>query len=187
MPTERIAFDGHAGDKLAARLDLPAGGARVFALLAHCFTCGKDIAAARRIAQALTRAGIGVLMLIVSWASAYSLWRRSGNGLNPWLLRSLVAMTFAGWIATLAGWYTTEIGRQPWLVDGVLKTADAVTSVPAPMVLSTLVAYLIVYVLLLAAYISVLFYLARRAGTGDAVRAVTPTSPSAPVAIIPGE
>ncbi|MCG8546513.1 MAG: cytochrome ubiquinol oxidase subunit I [Alphaproteobacteria bacterium] len=131
--------------------------------------------------------GIGVLMLIVSWASAYSLWRRSGNGLNPWLLRSLVAMTFAGWIATLAGWYTTEIGRQPWLVDGVLKTADAVTSVPAPMVLSTLVAYLIVYVLLLAAYISVLFYLARRAGTGDAVRAVTPTSPSAPVAIIPGE
>ena len=131
--------------------------------------------------------GVGVLMFVVSWASAFSMWRRHDDDLNPWLLRSLVAMTFAGWIATLAGWYTTEIGRQPWLVDGVLKTADAVTSVPAPMVLSTLVTYLIVYVLLIAAYIGVLFYLARRAGAGDAVRSVSPTSPSAPVAIIPGE
>ena len=131
--------------------------------------------------------GIGVLMLIISWASVVSMWRRNGDGVSTWLLRGLVAMTFSGWIATLAGWYTTEIGRQPWLVDGVLKTADAVTSVPAPMVLSTLIAYLIVYVSLLGAYIAVLFYLARRAGTGDAVRSVTPTSPSAPIAIIPGE
>lgn len=61
MPTERIAFQGHAGDKLAARLDLPEGGARVLALFAHCFTCGKDIAAAKRIAQRLTERGVGVL------------------------------------------------------------------------------------------------------------------------------
>ena len=66
MPTERVAFPGHAGDELAARLDLPLdlspdGRASVYALFAHCFTCGKDIAAARRIAQKLTEKGIGVL------------------------------------------------------------------------------------------------------------------------------
>ena len=67
-------------------------------------------------------------------------------------------------MATLAGWYTTEIGRQPWLVDGVLRTADAVGPVSAPMVGSTLILYLAVYAVLLTAYIGTLFYLARRAG-----------------------
>ena len=38
-------------------------------------------------------------------------------------------MTFSGWVATLAGWYVTEIGRQPWLVYGVLRTADAASDV----------------------------------------------------------
>ncbi|MEO1329154.1 MAG: alpha/beta fold hydrolase, partial [Pseudomonadota bacterium] len=61
MRTERIEFLGHAGDKLAARLDLPDREARAFAVFAHCFTCGKDIAAARRIAQRLTERGVGVL------------------------------------------------------------------------------------------------------------------------------
>ncbi|ASP22401.1 OsmC-like protein [Antarctobacter heliothermus] len=60
MPTERISFPGHAGDKLAARLDLPDGAPLATALFAHCFTCGKDIAAARRIAQRLCAMGIAV-------------------------------------------------------------------------------------------------------------------------------
>jgi putative redox protein len=61
MPTERFTFTGHAGDALAARLDLPEGPHLATALFAHCFTCGKDIAAARRIAQRLTAEGIAVL------------------------------------------------------------------------------------------------------------------------------
>ncbi|MFW5641623.1 MAG: alpha/beta fold hydrolase [Roseicyclus sp.] len=61
MPTERFTFAGHAGDDLDARLDLPEGPHLATALLAHCFTCGKDIAAARRIAQRLTAEGIAVL------------------------------------------------------------------------------------------------------------------------------
>lgn len=61
MPTERFTFTGHAGDELAARLDLPEGPHLATALFAHCFTCGKDIAAARRIAQRLTAEGIAVL------------------------------------------------------------------------------------------------------------------------------
>jgi putative redox protein len=58
---ERITFPGSQGDKLAARLDLPAGPPTSFALFAHCFTCGKDVKAASRIATALTESGFGVL------------------------------------------------------------------------------------------------------------------------------
>lgn len=58
---ERITFPGSGGDALAARLDLPAGPPRAYALFAHCFTCGKDLRAASRLAAALTTAGIGVL------------------------------------------------------------------------------------------------------------------------------
>lgn len=118
--------------------------------------------------------GVGFAMLALSWASAFMLWRTGiaepsepRRMLSPWLLRGLVAMTFAGWLATLVGWYTTEIGRQPWLVQGVLTTAQAVADVPAPMVLTTLLAYLAIYASLLSAYIGVLFYLAYRAARGD--------------------
>ncbi|WP_294220627.1 bifunctional alpha/beta hydrolase/OsmC family protein [uncultured Shimia sp.] len=61
MPTERITFTGHAGDTLAARLDLPEGPHLATAIFAHCFTCSKDIPAARRIAARLASMGIAVL------------------------------------------------------------------------------------------------------------------------------
>lgn len=61
MPTERITFPGHDGTDLAARLDLPQGRPLATALFAHCFTCGKDIAAARRIAARLAGMGLAVL------------------------------------------------------------------------------------------------------------------------------
>ena len=61
MPTERLTFPGHAGHALAARLDLPEGPHLATALFAHCFTCGKDIAAARRISARLAAMGIAVL------------------------------------------------------------------------------------------------------------------------------
>ncbi|RZI40207.1 alpha/beta hydrolase [Herbaspirillum sp. HC18] len=61
MMVERNEFLGSDGQKLAARLDAPDGPIRAFALFAHCFTCGKDIFAASRIAQALTEHGIAVL------------------------------------------------------------------------------------------------------------------------------
>ncbi len=61
MPTERFTFAGHDGAELAARLDLPDGPHLGTALLAHCFTCSKDIPAARRIAARLAAAGIAVL------------------------------------------------------------------------------------------------------------------------------
>jgi uncharacterized OsmC-like protein/pimeloyl-ACP methyl ester carboxylesterase len=61
MATQRATFPGADGQQLAARLDLPSGTVRGYALFAHCFTCTKDILAAKRIAQGLARHGIGVL------------------------------------------------------------------------------------------------------------------------------
>ena len=61
MPAERFDFPNASGERLAALLDRPAGAPRAFALFAHCFTCGKDIRAARRIAERLTARGIAVL------------------------------------------------------------------------------------------------------------------------------
>jgi len=106
--------------------------------------------------------GIGLLMLLVSWTSVAMLAKK--RDIAPWLARGLIAMTFSGWLATLAGWYVTEVGRQPWLVYGVLKTVDAISTVPAPMIGLTLTIYLIVYAVLLTAFITTLFYMARKAG-----------------------
>jgi cytochrome d ubiquinol oxidase subunit I len=110
--------------------------------------------------------GTGVLMLAVSWIGAWQL--RRGGAVRPWLRYALIAMTFSGWIATIAGWYVTEIGRQPWLVSGVLRTADAASNVPAPMIGLSLAAYLTLYVVLLLSYVTVLFHMARKAGAGQA-------------------
>src|SRR5258706_5772956 len=61
MPTERFQFTGVGGHQLAASLDLPEREPRAYALFAHCFTCGKDVLAAKRIAVALAAKGIAVL------------------------------------------------------------------------------------------------------------------------------
>jgi cytochrome d ubiquinol oxidase subunit I len=110
--------------------------------------------------------GMGMLMLAVSWFAAWKL--RRGRALTVGLSRALVAMTFSGWVAVLAGWYTTEVGRQPWLATGVLRTADAASLVPAPMIATTLVMYLTLYAFLLVSYLFVLFYLAGKASPARA-------------------
>ena len=107
--------------------------------------------------------GMGMLMLLASW---YGWWRLRRSRWQPqalprWLLYTLAGMTFSGWVATLAGWYVTEVGRQPFLVQGVLRTADAVTAtVPAGDVGLTLVLYLLVYAAMLFSYLMVLKHMA---------------------------
>ena len=107
--------------------------------------------------------GMGLLMLVVAWTGAWTLMRRQHRDaatLPRWLLATLAGMTFSGWVATLAGWYVTEIGRQPYLVYGLFKTADAVAPHAPAMVAGTLAAYLSVYALLLVAYVGVIKYMA---------------------------
>jgi cytochrome d ubiquinol oxidase subunit I len=126
--------------------------------------------------------GIGMLMLASSWFAAWHL-RRRGEA-PVWLMRLLVAMTFAGWPAILAGWFVTEIGRQPYLVYGVLTTASAASGVSSGMLASTLAMYLALYAALISAYVSVLFHMARKAGDPvlQEVRAM-----ETPQAVIPGK
>jgi cytochrome d ubiquinol oxidase subunit I len=124
--------------------------------------------------------GTGMVMLLLSWATLLFMRRGRGPAGVPKLMQiALVPMAFSGWVATLAGWYTTEIGRQPWLVHGVLTTKQAVADVPAPLVGTTLAAYLLIYVVLLTAYIGVLFYLARKAAQGDQPARPDPKYPKA--------
>ena len=105
--------------------------------------------------------GVGMLMLAVSWFSAWRLKKQGEPG--TWPARALMVMSFSGWVATVAGWYVTEIGRQPYLVYGVLKTADAASAVPSGMIATTFAMYLLLYVTLTIAYVSVVFYMARKA------------------------
>ena len=105
--------------------------------------------------------GVGMLMLLISWAGRIQLWR--DKPLPRWLLQALVAMSFSGWLATLAGWYVTEIGRQPWLVTGILTVKDAATDIAPGNVALSLSLYLILYVVLMTAYLHTLFTMAKRA------------------------
>jgi cytochrome d ubiquinol oxidase subunit I len=105
--------------------------------------------------------GIGMLMLVIAWFTSFKLIRN--KHLSKGVLYSLVGMSFSGWIATLAGWYVTEIGRQPYLVSGLLRTSDAVTDIAPENVMFTFILYLTVYVGLLIAYLHTLFLMARKA------------------------
>jgi cytochrome d ubiquinol oxidase subunit I len=103
-------------------------------------------------------------MLATSWI-AWWLYRRNGwasERLPRALLWWLAAMTFSGWVATVAGWFVTEIGRQPFIVYGLLRTADVASQVSAPLIGLTLVLYVVVYSALVLAYVSVLKYMAEK-------------------------
>jgi cytochrome d ubiquinol oxidase subunit I len=104
--------------------------------------------------------GMGMLMLLVSWWTAAQFIRKKEIG--PKLLLVLSAMAFSGWIATLAGWYVTEIGRQPWVVYGLLKSADVVADHSSATLVGTLFGYVFLYGLLLVSYIYTLRHLASK-------------------------
>lgn len=105
--------------------------------------------------------GLGVLMIVIATLACWFLYKKAN--LPAWLLKALVAMTFSGWVATLAGWYVAEIGRQPYIVSGILKVSDAATTIAPANVGFTLTMYLLVYGFLLVAYIRTIFLMARRA------------------------
>jgi len=104
--------------------------------------------------------GMGVLMLFVSWMSAWQFWRK--KELANWQLKVLFAMSFSGWVAVLSGWYVTEIGRQPWMVTGLVTTAEVVADHSAGTLITTLVAYFLMYAFLLVSYIGAIFYLSSK-------------------------
>ncbi len=101
--------------------------------------------------------GIGISMLVLAW---FGVWRLRRGPPPRALLWVFAAFTFSGWIATLAGWIVTEIGRQPWLVYGVLRTADAVGHISGAQLGASLTGYVLTYSLMLLAYFVVLTHMA---------------------------
>ena len=93
-----------------------------------------------------------------------SLWLRWKGKLftSRWFLRALVVMTPSGLIATLAGWYLAETGRQPWVIYGVLRTIDAISPVPARALLPSLIAFVCIYSVFMAAFLYFTLRLIRR-------------------------
>jgi cytochrome d ubiquinol oxidase subunit I len=118
--------------------------------------------------------GIGVLMIAVSWYAAWV--TRRGAGAPRWLLWTLAGFTFSGWAATLAGWIVTEIGRQPWLVQGVLRTSEAVGEISGAELGVSLTGYVLTYATLFAAYMVVLTHL-----SGEGAQAAKPLPGASPV------
>lgn len=88
--------------------------------------------------------GLGMLMLALAWLSAFAL-RRGRLYAARWLLHGWRWMTLTGFVALVAGWYVVEIGRQPYVVYGLLRTADAVSAVDAGSVLASLIVFVVVY------------------------------------------
>jgi cytochrome d ubiquinol oxidase subunit I len=111
--------------------------------------------------------GMGVLMLVLAWFSTWVLFRQ--KKLQRPLLWTLAAFTFSGWVATLAGWLVTEIGRQPWLVTGILRTADAAGEATGAQIGASLTVYVLTYSALLLSFIVVLTHLA---GKGEDAKAL---------------
>ncbi|MBS0374500.1 MAG: cytochrome ubiquinol oxidase subunit I [Proteobacteria bacterium] len=110
--------------------------------------------------------GLGVLIIGVgawaAWARLRGTWLRS-----RWLLRALLAIGPAGLVAIIAGWITTEVGRQPWVVYGVMRTADAVAPHGAGVLSFSLLLFVVVYLLVFGAGVGYLLRLiVRGPGTG---------------------
>ena len=78
--------------------------------------------------------GLGTFMALVSAVALWLMWRRRDLARHRWLLRALVLTAPMGFICTEAGWVVTEVGRQPWIIQGVMRTAEAVTPMPGLVV-----------------------------------------------------
>jgi len=94
--------------------------------------------------------GLGTLMLVLGFWSLYARMRRSLYD-SPWLHRLALVMGPAGFVAVIAGWVTTEVGRQPYTVYGLLRTAESVSPLHAPAVASSLLAFIVVYFIVFGA------------------------------------
>ncbi len=108
---------------------------------------------------------VGMLMVFVAWWAGWKLLRNNepfGPSSQPKLFTAISWMTFSGWIAVLAGWYVTEIGRQPYIVQGLLTTKDVVADHSDATLFGTLFGYVGLYIFLLISYIATLKYLSTK-------------------------
>jgi len=123
--------------------------------------------------------GIGLWSLVARWRGRLYDW--------GWLHRAAIAMGPSGFVAVIAGWITTEVGRQPWVIYGLLRTADAASPLDAPAVGASLLAFVVVYFAVFGVgtwYILRLMKKAPEAGEKGVAR--TETGPVRTAGITPG-
>jgi cytochrome d ubiquinol oxidase subunit I len=113
--------------------------------------------------------GIGLGMIALAWFGAWA--TRRGRAAPRWLLWTFASFTFSGWVAVIAGWLVTEVGRQPWLVTGILRTSDAAGAASGAQLGASLTGYVLVYSLMLIAYMVVLTHMAGKGSARDDPRA----------------
>jgi cytochrome bd ubiquinol oxidase subunit I len=112
---------------------------------------------------------IGFFMVAAALTGAY-LWWRDRLFVTRWYLQVMARCWWIGFVAVVAGWVVTESGRQPWIAHGILRTADAVSPVPAGKVLTTLILFVIVYSIVFAMGI---YYMNRLIERGPQGRSAT--------------
>jgi cytochrome d ubiquinol oxidase subunit I len=106
--------------------------------------------------------GLGIAMIAIGWYGAWLLWRRRIEE-QRWFLRLLRICWPVGFVALLAGWVVTEVGRQPWIAYGILRTADATSPVTAVQVFISLTLFVLVYFVVFSIGI---WYINRMIGRG---------------------
>ncbi|WP_428029191.1 cytochrome ubiquinol oxidase subunit I [Ancylobacter sp.] len=112
--------------------------------------------------------GLGLLMIAVSWLGIWLLWRRRLFQ-TDWYLAPLQHIWPIGFVTILSGWFVTEVGRQPWLAYGILRTADAVSPVEGWAVATTLALFVVVYGIVFSGGIYYINRLIARGPQGSAV------------------
>jgi len=123
--------------------------------------------------------GIGVLLIAIGFYGVWLLWRKRLED-TRWFLRLLRHAWPLGFVALIAGWMVTEIGRQPWIAHGILRTADAVSPIGAAQVLVSLLLFVLVYCVVFSVGI---WYVYRMIGKGPQQTLPGPeTLPNRPLA-----
>jgi cytochrome d ubiquinol oxidase subunit I len=130
---------------------------------------------------------IGFAMLGIGLWSLWRRWRGDLTG-SPWLLRAALLMGPSGFVAVIAGWITTEVGRQPWTIYGLLRTAESASAIDAPAVATSLLAFIVVYFAVFGAGTFYLFRLFGRTPAGvPAGEEAGPLRSAGPVQPLAGE
>lgn len=132
--------------------------------------------------------GLGVAMIALGAWGVWLCWRGAPEK-NALFLRACVAMGPAGFVAVIAGWVVAEVGRQPWVITGIMRTADGVSPVGAGQVSASLLGFLIVYAVIFSVGV---LYILRLIAAGPAPEVVdaapaVPRAPGSALAAAPNE
>ena len=129
-----------------------------------------------------TMVGLG-FFFIALFGAFFWLSARRGLDRHPWLLRVAIVAIPLPWIAAELGWVVAEVGRQPWIIEGVLPTAAAVSNLGASMVLTTLLGFIGIYTVLFILEMSLMVRAIRKGPEAD----TEPEAPLAPEVLVAAE